>query len=291
MKLFVLLVNLIFLTNTGLSVVDAKRSKKISRDVNFWENVFSKYSSKQCVFHDDRNLDLVYTVKSIPKAHRRRPHRWIEHEKVIIRRVLNKLAAGTTLRKKSELDVYYSIPKRLRNKRSYLSARNHIRCQNGVKEQFSKSIKRSKKYISMIKKKLIASGLPTDLAYLPHLESGFNNRAHSKVGARGLWQLMPATAKQHMTVSRRRDDRVNVRIATDAAIKILNSNYKRTKSWPLAITGYNYGINGMVRAMKKLKTNDYDKIRERHRSKIFGFAAKNFYPSFLAVRNLAKKKL
>ena len=258
-------------------------------EVKFWENIFSKYSSKQCVFHDDRNLEVVYNVKTIPSGYRRRPHKWIEHEKVLIRRVLNKLASGTTLRTKSELNVYYSIPKKHRNKKSYLSARTHIRCQTGVKEQFAKSLVRSKKYISMIKKKLKAKGLPSDLAYLPHLESGFNNKAHSKVGARGLWQLMPSTARQFMKVSRRRDDRINARRATDAAIKILHDNYKRTKSWPLAITGYNYGINGMLRAMKKLKTNDYEKIRDKHRSRIFGFAAKNFYPSFLAVRNLAKK--
>ena len=84
-------------------------------------------------------------------------------------------------------------------------------------------------------KKLKARGLPTDLAYLPHLESGFNNRAHSKVGARGLWQLMPATAKQHMTVSRRRDDRVNVRIATDAAIKILMITISEQNHGPLQL--------------------------------------------------------
>lgn len=291
MKYISLIFSLFLFASPALSVVGIKQSRNMNDEVKFWENIFSKYSSKQCVFHDDRNLNVVYDVKTIPSGNRRRPHKWIEHEKVLIRRVLNKLAAGSTLKTKTELNIYYSIPKKLRNKRSYLSARNHLRCQNGVKEQFSKSLVRSKKYLSMIKKKLKAKGLPSDLAYLPHLESGFNNRAHSKVGARGLWQLMPSTARQFMKVSRRRDDRVNARRATDAAIKILHDNYSRTKSWPLAITGYNYGINGMLRAMKKLKTNDYEKIRDKHRSRIFGFAAKNFYPSFLAVRNLAKKKL
>ena len=289
MKYLFLFLTLILAESTVFAVVTPELSKEINTEVKFWEKIFSKYSSSQCVFHDDKNLDIIYSVKTIPRSYRRRPHKWIEHEKVKIRRVLNQLAAGKTLKTKTDLKIYYSIPKSHRNKSSYLSQRTRIRCQNGVKEQFFASLKRSKKYISMIKKKLKRKGLPSDLAYLPHLESGFNNKAHSKVGARGLWQLMPSTARQYMKVSRRRDDRVNARKATDAAINILHENYKRTKSWPLAITGYNYGINGMVRAMRKLKTNDYEKIRDRHRSRIFGFAAKNFYPSFLAVRNLAKK--
>ena len=39
-------------------------------EVKFWENIFSKYSSKQCVFHDDRNLEVVYSVKTIPLGYR-----------------------------------------------------------------------------------------------------------------------------------------------------------------------------------------------------------------------------
>ena len=88
-------------------------------------------------------------------------------------------------------------------------------------------------------------------------------------------------------VNRRRDDRLNPHIATSVAARILKDNYRKTKSWPLAITGYNYGINGVVRAIKKHNSNEYDTIRRRHKTRIFGFAAKNFYPSFIAVRNLA----
>jgi membrane-bound lytic murein transglycosylase D len=62
--------------------------------------------------------------------------------------------------------------------------------------------------------------------------------------------------------------------------------YNQTGSWPLAITAYNYGINGTMRAIK-IYGNDYVTIRDKHRTSVFGFAARNYYPSFLAVRNVA----
>ena len=75
-------------------------------------------------------------------------------------------------------------------------------------------------------------------------------------------------------------------LSTDAATDHLASIYLRTQSWELAITAYNYGQNGVMRAIQKFGP-DYMKIRSEHRTKLFGFAARNYYPSFLAVRNVA----
>ena len=168
--------------------------------------------------------------------------------------------------------------------------RKRIRCQRGVATDFRQSLKQIKKYLPMIKKRMARLGLPHELSYLPHLESGFNVKAHSKVGARGLWQLMPGTARQFIKVGRRRDDRLNPYLSTTTAARILKDNYRKTKNWPLAITAYNYGINGVVRAIRKYGTNDYDTIRRRHKTRIFGFAAKNFYPSFIACKKCSAEK-
>jgi membrane-bound lytic murein transglycosylase D len=89
-------------------------------------------------------------------------------------------------------------------------------------------------------------------------------------------------------VSRRKDQRTDPYKSTVTAATILKNLHKMTGSWPLAITAYNYGKNGMRRAIKKYGP-DYMKIRKRHKTRIFGFAAKNYYPSFLAVRNIATK--
>jgi len=141
----------------------------------------------------------------------------------------------------------------------------------------------------MVQKILGRKGLPSDLAYLPHLESGYNLRAHSRAGARGIWQLMPATARlMGLKVGRYFDERTDALRATHAASELLLDLYSDTGDWPLAITAYNYGQNGMARAIK-LHGRDYLTVRTRHKSPLFGFAARNYYPSFLAVRNVAQK--
>jgi membrane-bound lytic murein transglycosylase D len=67
---------------------------------------------------------------------------------------------------------------------------------------------------------------------------------------------------------------------------MLKDFYSRTGSWPLAITAYNYGINGTIRAIREWGA-DYMSVRRNHRTTMFGFAARNYYPSFLAVRNVS----
>ena len=103
--------------------------------------------------------------------------------------------------------------------------------------------------------------------------------------SRGLHRPVATRAKVH----RRNDWRTDPHLSTDAATDHLASIYLRTRSWELAITAYNYGQNGVMRAIQKFGP-DYMKIRTEHKTKIFGFAARNYYPSFLAVRNVAMRE-
>lgn len=128
-----------------------------------------------------------------------------------------------------------------------------------------------------------------DLAYLPHVESSYNARAGSKVGALGLWQLMPSTMRSlegKQAVYQRTDPSVS----TKAAMKLLKMNYEKTGSWPLALTAYNHGANGVVRAIEETKSRDLCKIIEHYDSPSFKFASSNFYAQFLAARKVAMKK-
>ena len=262
----------------------------LNEDVKFWEMAFSKVKYNQCIVHDSHHLDIVYEVRSIRGKTRRQQYRSRIRMIKDVKNVLFKLAKGRSASSRFEKDILQSIPRKYRYKKFYKSAAYRVRCQRGVSENFNKGLARSKKYMKMIKRLVRQKGLPEDIAYLPFLESGFNNRAHSKVGARGLWQLMKSTARENgLKVTRHRDDRVNSYLATKTALNILKKNYSKTNSWPLALTGYNYGINGIIRAIKKYGTSNYSKLRLRHKSRSFGFAAKNFFPSFIAARNLAKK--
>ena len=84
-------------------------------------------------------------------------------------------------------------------------------------------------------------GVPEEIAALPHVESSFNPEAYSKVGAAGLWQFMPSTAKRFMRVDGIVDERLDPYSATEAAANLMLYNYRLLGSWPLTVTAYNHG--------------------------------------------------
>jgi membrane-bound lytic murein transglycosylase D len=128
--------------------------------------------------------------------------------------------------------------------------------------------------------------LPTDLAYLPHVESSFNTAAYSKFGAAGIWQFTRSTGRRYMTIDYTIDERRDPILSSLAAAELLKDNYKKLGEWPLALTAYNHGASGMMRAKRKYGT--YEAIFKHHRSRLFGFASRNFYSEFLAAREVAR---
>jgi membrane-bound lytic murein transglycosylase D len=86
-----------------------------------------------------------------------------------------------------------------------------------------------------------------------------------------------------MTIDYMFDDRRDAIISSWGAAQYLRANFDMLQTWPLAITGYNSGPNGMRRAVERLGTRDIGTILERHESPTFRFASRNFYACFLAV--------
>jgi membrane-bound lytic murein transglycosylase D len=84
------------------------------------------------------------------------------------------------------------------------------------------------------------------------------------------------------------DERLNVRLSTIAATKLLRENYEALGTWPLAITAYNHGANGMKQAVATVGTTDFGTIVQQYRGPLFGFASKNFYAEFLAALDVIK---
>src|SRR5262249_10547620 len=147
---------------------------------------------------------------------------------------------------------------------------------------------RSWAYLPEIERVFADAGLPSELTLLPHVESSFENRALSKVGAAGIWQIMPATGRRYLRVSDDMDERLNIRASTMAAAQILRENYDMLGTWPLAITAYNHGANGMKQAVAAVGTTDFGVIVQRYRGPLFGFASQNFYAEFLVAVDLVK---
>ncbi len=86
--------------------------------------------------------------------------------------------------------------------------------------------------------------IPSDFKFLPLLESAVTNRAVSRKGAAGFWQLMPGTAQTlGLTVSHRNDERFNLLKATHAACRYIVELHDLLGSWMLVATAYNAGPN------------------------------------------------
>jgi membrane-bound lytic murein transglycosylase D len=135
-----------------------------------------------------------------------------------------------------------------------------------------------------MKQILAEHDLPETFVYLPIVESGFNTQAQSYLGAAGMWQFMRSTGKQyHLTINAYVDERKDPLQATCAAAELLSYNYGKIQSWPLAITAYNHGLQGMKNAVKAVGAEDIDIIIEQYTGSKFGFASRNFYPEFLAA--------
>ena len=165
-----------------------------------------------------------------------------------------------------------------------LEATRGVRFQLGQADRFREGLIRSGSWETHIAQSFANLGLPPELAALPHVESSFNPAAYSKVGAAGLWQFMRETGRRYMRVDDEVvDERLDPFRSTEAAAQLLAYNYRVLGTWPLALTAYNHGAAGMRRAAEQVGTTDFVTINRTYTSRTFGFASRNFYPSFLAA--------
>ena len=65
---------------------------------------------------------------------------------------------------------------------------------------------------------------------LPFVESMYNYRARSRVGASGAWQIMPGTARQYVQMDSAVDARSDVWLAAEGAARLLATYGRRTGS-------------------------------------------------------------
>jgi membrane-bound lytic murein transglycosylase D len=83
------------------------------------------------------------------------------------------------------------------------------------------------------------------------------------------------------------DERRDPMASTRAAARLLKQNYQILGNWPLAITAYNHGTEGIFRGIKAVESDDLVDLIRGYQSPTFGFASKNFYAEFLAVVQIA----
>ena len=262
--------------------------------VEFWKKVFVTYTSDQVVLHDERHLDVVYSVVDMSdlrtlgsselQIDRARIKR-VRAEMSRVSRALRDLAAGRPVMN-LPADLR-SIPTRMEHvaggRSKYRRAAGMVRGQRGLRNRFEEAIETSGMFMPGIERTLSEYGLPLEIRCLPFVESMFNYRARSKVGASGAWQFTASTGRAFLQMDEAVDARSDVLLAAAGAARKLRRDYESLEAWPLALTAYNHGAGGMARAVRRLGTRDIAVVVEKYKSRTFGFASRNFYAEFIAA--------
>lgn len=237
--------------------------KTLESEVQFWIQIYTKYTTQQGVFHrtghteqilGDLDLTALYTN---PKWGPIRKE--LEAEKLI-------------KQEKKKLALKHKLPLK------------EVRFQGGLRDRMAEGIKISGKYLPMMEDIFRENNLPIELTRLVFVESTFNVEAQSKVGASGLWQIMPILGKKFNYIQKSYDKRNHPYFATKLAARILKENFLILKNWPLAVTSYNFGVGSMIKVKRKLKTQNLETIFGGEKENPYmGFASRNFYATFLAA--------
>jgi membrane-bound lytic murein transglycosylase D len=107
-------------------------------------------------------------------------------------------------------------------------------------------------------------GLPPELVWIAEVESGFDPTAQSRVGALGLFQLMPDTAEEvGLKVGLWKDERRDVQRNARGAARYLRALQRQFQDWQLSLAAYNGGPGRVAYLLKKTGAGDFAGIADR----------------------------
>ncbi|MBW1615378.1 MAG: LysM peptidoglycan-binding domain-containing protein [Deltaproteobacteria bacterium] len=138
------------------------------------------------------------------------------------------------------------------NMNKHVQKQIHLLTKGAYKDFFIRAYKRAGKYRPQMVKMLREAGLPTELSWLPLIESGFNAKALSPAKALGLWQFIPSTGNNFgLKRNTYIDERLDFIKSTQAAISYLTKLYEIFGDWPMALAAYNCGEGRLIRIIEK----------------------------------------
>jgi pSer/pThr/pTyr-binding forkhead associated (FHA) protein len=162
-------------------------------------------------------------------------------------------------------------------KKGFIVPESFIKTVQGQIEYFTKPgnratlercFRRKPRFETLIRQELARKNLPPDFLYIAMQESLFDPAAQSGNDARGLWQMVPETAKEHglkvpdewKTVAPERDERTRPLASTRAAARYLHVLYSEFGDAALAMAAYNAGAGKMRKTLRRIEdpVNDRD---------------------------------
>ncbi len=224
-------------------------SSDFKERVLFWFKVFNLYSSNHIILHDSEMPWKIFAVVNTAGMSKSK-------EKVAVSQARSRIGKSSS----------------------------QVREQRGLRNSIAHAIKQSGLYIDNMEEIFAKHHLPIELTRLPIVESSFNPKAYSYVGAAGMWQFMRKTGKHFLDkIDNSIDERLSPLKATEAAAELLKENYKIFGDWPLAISAYHHGPALLHSARYKLGTKHLPHIIKKFEHPDYGFASKNYYAEFLAA--------
>jgi membrane-bound lytic murein transglycosylase D len=253
-------------------------SQGLENRIEFWKKVYTQYGMDDVIIHDRIHVNLIYDVAAKGEQNSK-----ITTVQQTLDEIRNNLATPENLSPYAQQirDAIMANGVSLTDA-ALAELRDNVHTQLGIKERFRDGVVRSGRYVESFQQIFEKQGIPTEIALLPFVESSFENRAFSSAGAAGIWQFTRGTGRLYMNVNKRVDERLDPAKATRAAARLLIDNYNALGNWPLAITAYNHGRAGMVRAQNEIGS-DITKVISDYRGPSFGYASMNFYSEFLAA--------
>ena len=146
------------------------------------------------------------------------------------------------------------------------------------REFIKASLTRMGQYKEGIEEKIKEYGVPMEFLAIPIVESGYQN-LEQKVSGAGLWMFIRSTARAFgLTVNDEVDERLEVDIETDAAMRYLLANKLRFNDWQLSVLAYNLGERYVQKTIEETGSRDvWDIAGAVYKS------SKNYYAKFMAA--------
>jgi membrane-bound lytic murein transglycosylase D len=151
---------------------------------------------------------------------------------------------------------------------------------------FASALKRSGRYLGLMRGILREEGLPQDLVYVAMVESAFKYQAHSRAAAHGFWQFIDGTGRRYgLHRTRALDERSDVVKSTRAAAAYFRDLYEMFGDWHLAMAAYDAGEGKILRSLQRTGARDFWGLTQ---GSVLRRETRDYVPFVLATALIAK---
>lgn len=175
----------------------------------------------------------------------------------------------------------------------------HTFTRTSTRRIIEQSLRNKDRYHRIIESELQRQGMPLAFLYLAMHESTLDSAIISSAGARGLWQFMPATAREYglrvpanwRDLPADEDQRTDPRLSTRAGVRYVKTLYAEFGDVALAMAAYNAGEGRIRRALRSID----DPINNRdfwyiYRLGVLAAETNEYVPKIIATMIIDKNR-